>query len=79
MDTSTTLAASFGVARHSQELLLDPNSTHLSHAALRAFVAVFRVVCGFFGADGAVFLALGAASSAGGDSSLGCFAVRSWP
>ena len=50
-----------------------------SHATLRAFVAVFRAVRGFFRAAAAVFLALGAALTEDGNSSLGCFAVRWWP
>ena len=45
------------------------------HDALRAFVAVSRVVCGFR-ACAAVFLALGAGLTTDGNSSLGCFAVR---
>lgn len=49
-----------------------------SHAILRAFIAVFRTMRGFFGAAAAVFFAL-AATTGDGNSSLGCFAVRWWP
>src|ERR1019366_251363 len=49
------------------------------HAILRAFVAVFRTVRGFFRAAAAVFLALPAALTGDSGSSLGCFAVRWWP
>ena len=45
------------------------------HALLRAFVVVFRAVRGFFRDAAAVFLALGAASTAGGNSNFGCFAI----
>jgi hypothetical protein len=48
------------------------------HAALRAFVAVFRAVRGFSRTSAAGFLALGAALTTDGNSSLGCFAVRWW-
>ena len=51
----------------------------LSHAALRGFVAIFRAVRGFFRDAATVFLALGAALTEDGNSSLGCFAVRWWP
>ena len=44
-----------------------------SHAIFRAFVAVFRGARGFFRAAAAVFLGLGVASTAGDNSSLGCF------
>ena len=50
-----------------------------SHAALRAFVAVFRAVGGFFRTRAAVFLPLVAAWTAAGNSSLGCFPARWWP
>ena len=50
-----------------------------SHAAWRAFVAVFRAVRGFFRAAATGFLALGTALTTDGNSSLGCFAVRWWP
>jgi hypothetical protein len=50
----------------------------LSHAALRAFVAIFRAVRGFFRACAKVFLALGAALTTDGNASLGCLAVRWW-
>jgi hypothetical protein len=50
-----------------------------SHATLRGFVVVFRAVRGFFREAAAVFLALGAALTEDGNSSLGCFAVRWWP
>jgi hypothetical protein len=45
------------------------------HALLLAFVVVFRAVRGFFRDAAAVFLALGAGSTADGNSSLGCFGV----
>ena len=48
----------------------------LSHATLRAFVAVFRAVRGFFRDAAAGFFVFGAALTEDGDSSLGCFAVR---
>ena len=58
----------------------DIRGTHLKHepkqATLRAFVAVFRAVRGFFRNASAGFLALGAAFTEDGNSSLGCFAVR---
>src|SRR5260370_4143337 len=47
-----------------------------SHAALQAFVAVFRALRDFLRAGAAVFLALGAALTTDGNSRLGCFAVR---
>jgi hypothetical protein len=49
---------------------------HSGHATLRAFVAVFRAVRGFFRVTVAVFLALGAVLTADGISRLGCFGVR---
>jgi len=61
------------------ELLTSTVSRPLSHATLRAFVAVFRAVRGFFRDAAAGFLALGAALTEDGESSLGCFAVRWWP
>jgi hypothetical protein len=45
----------------------------LVHAALRAFIAVFRAVRGFFGACAAVFVVLGAALTKDGKFQLGLF------
>ena len=49
---------------------------HSAQTRLRAFIAVFRAVRGFFRASAAVFLALGAALTTDGNSGLCCFAVR---
>jgi hypothetical protein len=50
-----------------------------AYATLRAFVDVFRTVRGLFRDAAVDFLALVAASTAGGNSSFFCFAVRWWP
>jgi hypothetical protein len=50
-----------------------------AHAALRAFITVFRAVRGFLRAAAVGFLALGTDLTPDGNSSLGCFAVRWWP
>jgi hypothetical protein len=54
----------------------EPDFGPWSHATLRAFVAALRTVRGFFRDGSVAFLALGAALAEGGNSSLGCFAVR---
>src|ERR1019366_1920965 len=65
-----------GTLKNCYWTLIGARCRHLSHATLRAFVAVFRAVRGFFRDAAAGFFVFGAPLTEDGDSSLGCFPVR---